>query len=266
MRINHFVQADIVLRNGSGRFWMDTCGGRDQVAMTILKRGWKAYEAPMPQIVTAWSEAFNPVFVDVGANTGFYSLLALVSGAAHAYAFEPVSEIADILLANVHVSEQLSSITLHRCAVGEKSGNETLYFPLDGHGMVETSASLREDFRSMHSAHKRVSVVTIDEVFKGFDFKASPVILKIDVESCEAAVLSGAESFVSEFRPAILAELLPGSDQAFLLRFFEKHKYNHYLLANNGPIESDKMVVSLEQRDHLFLPREMGRQWLDKLG
>lgn len=265
MRINHFVQVDIVLPNSSGRFWMDTCGGRDQVAMTILQKGWKAYEAPMPQIVATWCEAFAPIFVDVGANTGFYSLLALVSGAAHVHAFEPVSEIADILLANVQVSEQMAAITIHRCAVGAVNGEETLYFPLDGHGLVETSASLSEEFRSKHSARERVRVVTMDEFFNNIDFKASSVVLKIDVESCEAAVLRGAERFVSEVRPAIFAELLPGSDQDFFLQLCEKYKYRHYLLANTGPIESDTIVVSLEQRDHLFLPQETGRQWLEPL-
>ena len=248
MRINHFVQADVFLRNGMGRFWMDTCGGRDQVAMTVLRKGWEFYEPPMPRIISTWCEDFAPTFLDVGANTGFYSLLALVSGAKSAHAFEPVTEIADIFAANADVSELTSKVEIHRCAVGEMAGEQTLYFPLDGHGLIETSASLSEDFRSKHSARKRVNVVSLDQMFGEANFNASPVILKIDVESREAAVLQGAERIVASVRPAIFAELLPESDATVFTELCEKNAYRHYALTDAGLIESADIVGSHDWR------------------
>lgn len=265
MRINHFVQADVPLRGGAGRFLMDTCGGRDQVAVEILQNGWKSYEAPMPAMISAWCEAFAPIFVDVGANTGFYSLLALASGAKFVHAFEPVDEIADILAANLSVSEMAPRARIHRCAVGELCGEGTLYFPLNGHGLVETSASLSKEFRSEHSAQSSVAVVTLDAVLSKDDFKSSPVILKIDVQSRESEVLRGAGGVLSAVKPVIFAEILPGNDPAGFVDLCKEHGYIHYRLSGDGLLESEYFVASFEQRDHLFLPAEAESQWVHKL-
>jgi FkbM family methyltransferase len=266
MRINHLVQVDVRLRNGFGRFWMDTCGGRDQIAMAVLKEGWQSYESPMPRLISTWSEAFSPVFVDVGANTGFYSLLALASGATFAHAFEPVREISDIYFENARTSEVLSKIKTHLNAVSDVSGEEVIYFPLSGHGLVETSASLNKGFRAKHSAQRKVSVVTLDEALPVTELNGSSVILKLDVESREAAVLRGAEGVLSAARPIIFAELLPGNDHTAFLDLCERHGYRHYSMSKTGLADAPKMVVSLEQRDHLFLPIETASRWLQELG
>jgi len=109
LNIHHFFQIDLPPKgeNPSGvqRFWMDSCGGRDQVARQISAQGWRAYEAPLPTLIEAWCSRLQAVFLDIGANTGFYSLLAATSGARHVHAFEPVTEIADVLKANVVLSE-----------------------------------------------------------------------------------------------------------------------------------------------------------------
>lgn len=265
MRINHFVQADVPLQGGVGRFLMDTCGGRDQVAVEILKKGWKSYEAPMPGMISTWCEAFTPVFVDVGANTGFYSLLALASGAQFVHAFEPVDEIADIFADNLAISEMVDKAKIYRCAVGEQSGKDTLYFPLDGHGLVETYASLSKEFRSDHSAQRVVSVVALDAVLSNDDFKSGPVILKIDVESRESQVLRGAGEFLSAVKPVIFSEILPGSDPFGFVELCNQHGYKHYHLSRGGLKESEDFVASFEQRDHLFLPAEIEGQWMQKL-
>lgn len=265
MRINHFAQADVPLRGGAGRFLMDTCGGRDQVAVEILQKGWKSYEAPMPAMISAWCEAFAPMFVDVGANTGFYSLLALASGAKFVHAFEPVDEIADIFAANLATSEMTQRAKIHHCAVGELSGEDTLYFPLDGHGLVETSASLSKEFRSEHSAQRSVAVVTLDAVLGEGGLQGTPVILKIDVESRESQVLRGAASVLSRVKPVIFVEILPGSDPAGFVDLCKEHGYVHYRLSGDGLLESEDFVASFEQRDHLFLPAEIAGQWIQKL-
>lgn len=265
MRLNHHVQADVTTQNGSARFWMDTCGGRDQVAMTILQQGWEYYEWPMPKVLAAWSQAFAPVFIDAVANTGFYSLLALACGARHAYAFEPVGEIADILLGNASVSEVVAHITIHRCAVGAASGEDLLYFPAGSHGLVETSASLNEGFRVQHSTRKLVTVTSLDDAFATHKLTGSPVILKIDVETGQSAVLQGANRFVSEVRPAIFAELLPGSNPGAFLELCEDHQYQHYSLSAAGVLQSEEIIASSTQRDHLFLPAEVADAWLERL-
>jgi len=258
------AQADIPLKRGYGRFWMDTCGGRDQVAMSLLSKGWSAYEAPMPEILAAWNEAFAPVFIDVGANTGFYSLLALASGASHVHAFEPVESIFKILSHNLEMSEFLPNVTLHHFAVAEQSDQKTLYFPTGEHGLIETSASLNRDFRSRHSAEEVVKCVAIDDVFHSMDFKSSPVILKIDVEMLEDKVLRGAWRFITECRPVIFSEILPGAELDVFEELCSSLSYVHCSLSKSGMEKEEKIVASNINRDHLFLPAEGLFEWLSK--
>ena len=262
MHINHMAQADIPLKKGYGRFWMDTCGGRDQVAMCLLSKGWSAYEAPMPEILAAWSEAFAPVFIDVGANTGFYSLLALATGASHVHAFEPVESIFEILSHNLKLSELLSNVSLHPLAVAEQSDQKILYFPTDEHGLIETSASLNRSFRSRHSAEVVVKSVAMDDVFREMDFESLPVVLKIDVEMFEAKVLRGAWRFITECRPVIFSEILPGAELNVYEELCASLSYVHCSLSKFGLEKEAKIIASNINRDHLFLPSESFETWM----
>lgn len=261
MWINHLVQVDVPLPNGFGRFWMDSCGGRDQVAMTVLKAGWSAYEAPLPALIAAWCAALNPVFIDVGANTGFYSLLALTSGASQAQAFEPVLEIAQVLAANMRVSEWDHALTCHVLALGESNALASLYLPLATHGLVETSASLNSSFRTQHEGVRRVSVQQLDTVLP--IMADGPVLMKIDVESLEPAVLNGAAGLLQRSRPAVICEILPDADVGFFNSFCKTHRYEHFALDSGWPVAAPELTLSLAQRDHVFLPIEDAGRWLN---
>lgn len=262
MWINHLAQADLEFDDAHGRFWMDTCGGRDQVAMTLLQQGWAAYEPPLPALVASWCHALRPVFIDVGANTGFYSLLALAAGADHVHAFEPVAEIAEVLAENAAMSELAADLTLHRCALGAEEGESDLYFPRASHDLVETSASLNPAFRGDHEEVRLVPVARLDGVPGPGLPKGTPVLLKLDVESHEPAVLAGAVALLRTARPAVVCEMLPGVDLDFYRRFFREHGYGHYALTSGKPVAAQEMVLSMVHRDHLFLPREAAALWL----
>lgn len=261
MRSNEFVQADIRIKGTTRRFWMDSCGGRDQVANWMARQGWQAYEQPLPAILSTWCAALNPVFVDVGANTGFFSLLALASGAREAHAFEPVDEIAEVLRANAAISEMTGRLTLCRSAVGQARDSKTLYFPLADHGLAETSASLNAGFRAEHSETREITVTTLDARFADADLAGAPVILKIDVETMEPEVLKGAAGFLARHRPAILVEILPGADADFFTKFAARHSYEHVDLYADLR-RTDEIEPSLERPDHLFLPSGQSGQLL----
>lgn len=270
MQINHLAQADIEWEDGEvrhQRFWLDTCAGRDQVAMTMLQAGWEAYEPPLPTLIALWCRALHPVFVDVGANTGFYSLLALATGAVHAHAFEPVKEIAATLMSNAAISELDDRLSLHAMALGESDGEAVLYFPLADHGLVETSASLNATFRAHHAEQRAVQVARLDSVLRDRLFEDVPLLIKIDVESREPDVLRGATALIAKARPAVVCEMLPGCDTAFFAAFCRDQGYVHFALDRGVPVASPVAtdLVSLTSRDHLFLPEEGQARWLEPL-
>jgi hypothetical protein len=96
------------------RFRMLACDARDQVACTAAALGWRQFEQPMPSVVCALLRTAEPgIVVDVGANTGFYSLLALaVSSRTRVVAYEPLSSVRTILRKNLALN-----------AVGLKAGS-----------------------------------------------------------------------------------------------------------------------------------------------
>ena len=261
-QINHLAQADIEWDDAHQRFWMDTCAGRDQVAMTLLQAGWAAYEPPLPTLVAQWCHALHPIFVDIGANTGFYSLLALAAGAEHAHAFEPVPEIASVLMSNAIVSEATDRLSLYVTALGATDGEATLYFPLANHGLVETSASLNPQFRMQHAEQRQVRVARLDSVLKNRRSENVPILIKIDVESREPDVLRGASHLLKTARPALVCELLPGCDLAFFKTFCHAYDYTHFALDSGVPVECVLLEASDTHRDHLFLPAEKKATWL----
>ncbi|ROQ01040.1 FkbM family methyltransferase [Stella humosa] len=272
MRMGHLVQADLELADGSRRFWMDSCGGRDQVAMSLLHGGWAAYEAPLPALVAAWCQGLHPTFLDVGANTGFYSLLAAAAGARQVHAFEPVAEILDILRANLASSEAGGQVLVHPLALGDQDGAVPLYLPPSGHGLVETSASINRTFRATHSDVREVRLARLDAVLPPAGWDGGPVVLKLDVETHEPAVLAGARGWLDRARPAIVCEILPGTDPAALPTLLADSGYRHFALAPDGdprrPVLTATPAIHANphQRDHVFLPAEAAESWLTQPG
>lgn len=265
--VNSFwTQVDISLGSSDARFYMADCGGKDQVVRAIQQAGWKGYEPPLPLLIARLSFTGRVNFIDIGANTGYYSLLAAVCGAKHVWAFEPVSDIRAIFEANIYESALASKITVIAMALGEQSGELDLFLPDAGHGLIETSASLNPDFREHHSSKFPVLVSTLDQYFNEQICSSDDqiVLIKIDVESWEKQVIKGGVQFIAIHRPIMVMELLPGADVEFFEAFVRNQNYAHYWLhPTNGLDESgQKFELSLSRRDHLFVPKEK-MQYID---
>ena len=121
---------------------MLSMGGRDGVARKAACRGWRGFEAPLPALFAACLDE-RSVVLDIGANTGFYSLLAAgFHPDVRVHAFEPVPDIAAILVENLKLNGFApEAVRVNRVAVGSENGETELYIPESQHGMVETSAS-----------------------------------------------------------------------------------------------------------------------------
>ena len=140
MTTSFWSQIDIRLGELTTRILMSDCGGKDQVVRAVRKSGWQGYEPPLPLLTVRKSYFEQSVFIDVGANTGYYSLLAAASGASHVWAFEPIPAIRSIFTSNVVASELTQKITISEYAVSDVAGQFEMYLPDAGHGLIETSA------------------------------------------------------------------------------------------------------------------------------
>lgn len=122
------------------------------------------------------------VFLDVGANIGYYSLMAARHGASRVVAFEPNPELAERFRLNVELNQFSDRIEVVEVALGEKKG--TVNLMLDDVDLG--SSSIVSDVRGNRAIP--VDVAPLSEVLTKMDVTQIDV-LKIDVEGMEDRIL-----------------------------------------------------------------------------
>lgn len=124
------------------------------------------------------------VFVDVGANIGFYTCLARAAD-KHVIAVEPLSKNLEYLYVNI-LANNWDDIEVFPVGLSQNPGLATLY------GGSSTGASLIGGWAGSAQFLRRIiSVSTLDILFNS-RFAEKNVLIKIDVEGAEYPVLLGA--------------------------------------------------------------------------
>lgn len=216
--------------------YLDNPDGRDQVAYAV-QADWAAFECPLPAILHAWARRNPGLAIDVGANTGYYALLAALSARENCVlAFEPDRVVLARLETNIRLNELERRVFAHATALSDYTGLATLYVPSQEHGVIDTSSSLEPTFANAHSELRQVDVTTLDGFLRQTDYSSAAVtLLKIDVEGHEAAVLRGAIETIRRWRPAIFIEILPRAEMDFLSRLCGDLEYLDFPLAIDHP-------------------------------
>jgi len=138
------------------------------------------------------------VFVDVGANIGFYSCLAR-SVNKHVVAIEPVVHNQRILYRNLELNGW-PDVEVWPIAVAAVPGMINIY----GGG---TAASIIEGWSGISANHRQVVPVSTLDTLLGTRYDSKRLLIKIDVEGAEFDVLRGAERTLrSQPRPVWLVE------------------------------------------------------------
>jgi len=132
------------------------------------------------------------VIYDVGANVGFYSLLAArcVGPSGRVFAFEPVPENLAYLRRHVALNA-LAQVTVYPIAVSDTCAH--LRF---------TRGANRSTGHLDNSGDLEVKTVTLDNFVFG-QGNPPPQIMKVDVEGAEIRVLCGAQRILEIHRPLL---------------------------------------------------------------
>jgi FkbM family methyltransferase len=144
------------------------------------------------------------VFFDIGANLGFFSLLAAhLSGldAGRVYAFEAAPDNAEAIRVNAALNA-IPNIEVWAVAVADRAGRGRLQV------VDDQSWSKLVDYGE-HPFTERVievQLVAIDDLVAAGRVPV-PDVVKIDVEGAELAVLAGMRETMARHRPAIICEL-----------------------------------------------------------
>lgn len=166
----------------------------DCIGWAIFKTG--AYEPQTLDLALRIMAAEPGSFVDVGAHFGWYACAVASLAGTNVLAIEPDAENCSALRANVELN-RFQNVSVCNFAVGSESGFLALSKPRVGNsGTVTVAAD-----PAAGGPHNWVAAVTLDALLNQAAVSpARPVLLKIDVEGFEPAVLAGLD-FAGRFRP-----------------------------------------------------------------
>lgn len=140
------------------------------------------------------------VFLDIGANIGFYSLaVAQKNKNAHVYSFEPIPQNYNLLQRNIEINMMNDQISIQQMGIGEQSGN--LLFSINGQ---LSHVKLPSDLETLPIVD--VPVTTLDCFCQDRGIKNIRLI-KCDVEGFELSVLRGGMRTLHEQKPVLLFEI-----------------------------------------------------------
>jgi FkbM family methyltransferase len=250
---------------GGQTILMDPVDGRDQIVLMAARSSWDEFERPLPAIMRACAEACpRGVIVDVGANTGFYALIAArAAPAAQVLAFEPFPLALATLRRNIAVNAGVR-IRAIPMALSDRPGEATLYVPTQEHGLVETSSSLEEGFRSNYGSTQIVPTTTLDSFLSADRLAGQRVtLIKADVEGHEASVMAGARATIARWRPLLFVEVLPHGDAAAMTRFLAEERYVDIPIRQGVTLRPEPQVVHHgDAWNHALVPAEGAERFL----
>jgi FkbM family methyltransferase len=201
-------------------------------------------------------------FVDVGANVGFFPVMAaqLVSDAGKVYAFEPETANFQRLKHNISLNS-LSNVELIHAAVGDQNQTTSLYINSDndgGHALWNPGAHSFNKLSRERVQLQQINMLTLDSYFRSRQECAERIrIIKIDAEGYEHHVVMGSlETIRHHDFPFVLAEInrlalqQSGTDEMAFRRFMRHLGYNAYMAEVS---EKELSLRFLEMPSH-FIP------------
>ena len=191
-------------------------------------------------------------FLDVGANIGYFSMLAssLVGKTGKVIAFEPNPQNQQLIFSSI--LENSGNIKLFPYAVSNTAA-VLRFINVGSNGGVVSKSSKKQDFSFY------VQSVILDELLK--DEKRIDLI-KIDVEAHEPYALKGMENLLSRLKPNIITEFHPWAME--LNNTEAPEEYLHYLFGLDYSLsiilESGELRAVKEAEDIMEYYRALNRE------
>ncbi|WP_284451869.1 FkbM family methyltransferase [Methylophaga thalassica] len=204
-----------------------------------------------PEETKLFIQEFNrsDIFIDIGANIGFYSCLAK-SYNKHVIAIEPMKKNLDYLMANIEVNNW-SDIEVFPIGLSSQPGIASLY------GASSTGASLVDNWAGSSGFFKRTIPLSSLDIILGERFKNRHLFIKVDVEGAEYNLLLGAINVIKrEPKPTWIIEICLNEYHPDGFNPYYENTFN--LFWNHG-----YEVRTADQRN-ILITKEDVQKWLSQ--
>jgi len=225
---------------------------RDGGGRAIYKKD--TYEEEITQlIINQISFETGDVFLDVGGNIGWYSLIVSSNfEGIEIFTFEPDPDNYNCLIDNIRINK-LAGINPINKGVSSETGNKVLF-------QYKSSNTGRHSMLPINNGTKiTVETVSIDDFL---DEKALSInhvkLMKIDIEGFEYFAFLGAQKLLAKI-PFIIAEYSPGYMKKGgvatkdLLEIMFKHNFTPFLIFHNTVRKVDlQYLLTIENNINLL--------------
>jgi FkbM family methyltransferase len=195
------------------------------------------------------------VVVDVGANIGWYSMIAArrTGPEGRVFSFEISEPEADRLRASARLND-FSQVEVVFNALSDHTGEIGITATRDA-GMTAIAATQNEQATMV--AVTTLDAFCADRCIDRVDF------IKCDIEGAEVAFLRGAQSVLSRCRPVMLIEINPsalakfGNNPAELLSILRSHDYALFTTDRHGISPLGELPEDLDFVNTVALPSRL---------
>lgn len=205
---------------------------RDLVQETLLLEGiWE----PKTTRYLCTSLRSGHVFIDIGANAGYFSLLAsrCVGESGRVLAVEPNPAMAKQLQQNIERSG-LANVAIVEAACSDCAGICELFV---GNSYNTGNSSLSPNNLAWTKS-VRVRCIRADLLSEMYHLQRVDLV-KIDVEGAELQVLRGMATVLKHLRPKIIIELSPSLLKGFSVTVDAVQRYFSDLAYSVAPLDED---------------------------
>ena len=198
------------------------------------------------------------VIVDIGANTGVYSLTAkAINPSANVYAFEPLKQMFRKLILNNELNKY--NIACIEKAASDKNGKAIIYETGTDH---VAAASLNAETRPYGNldTETEIDAITLDTFIQTNNIGKIDLI-KIDVETHEPNVLEGYKQYLPLHRPDFLIEVLTDEVGDKLQQLFDGLQYHYFNIDDKqGTIRKTDTIKKSDYFNYLICTQESAQQ------
>ncbi len=230
--------AVLTIRNGPLK-------GKKWIAGSHTHGCWLGSYEQEKQRLFAQTVTEGSVVFDIGANVGFYTLLAsvLAGPKGHVYAFEPLPRNLEYLKEHLRLN-QIENVTMIEAAVADRNG-VTLFNEGANSAMGHLSADGKLE----------VEVVALDDLISQGKIQP-PDFMKLDVEGGELLVLRGAKITLPASEPDIF--LATHGKQVHLQCCELLRLVGYELRSVDGREESDELLAQVASENRSTLEGNCG--------